>query len=198
MEDRHTDQMLRDADAAVFAADVAVKDSERFDHLPVYKTKVAAPIKDAKGVIRGALEKAGREGKGTYAGADGGNTAASGDKTSVGSEIKQAVLTGVSYIIPIIVAGGMINAFAVLIAQGFGLQELYNMDNSWLWLFRKMGGNTLGTLMIPMLAAYMAYSLGDKTALAPGFAAGIAANLINGGFLCGMLGGLVAGYSVRF
>lgn len=198
VEDRHTAQMLRDADAAVFAADVAVKDSERFDHLPVYKTKVAAPIKDAKGVIRGALEKAGREGKGTYAGADGGNAAASGDKTSVGSEIKQAVLTGVSYIIPIIVAGGMINAFAVLIAQGFGLQELYNMDNSWLWLFRKMGGNTLGTLMIPMLAAYMAYSLGDKTALAPGFAAGIAANLINGGFLCGMLGGLVAGYSVRF
>ena len=198
VEDRHTAQMLRDADAAVFAADVAVKDSERFDHLPVYKTKVAAPIKDAKGVIRGALEKAGREGKGDYAGTDAGNAAAAGEKASVGSEIKQAVLTGVSYIIPIIVAGGMINAFAVLIAQGFGLQELYNMDNSWLWLFRKMGGNTLGTLMIPMLAAYMAYSLGDKTALAPGFAAGIAANLINGGFLCGMLGGLVAGYAVRF
>ncbi len=56
----------------------------------------------------------------------------------------------------------------------------------------------LGTIMIPMLAAYMAYSLGDKTALAPGFAAGVAANLINGVFLCAMLGGLVAGYSIRF
>lgn len=74
-------------------------------------------------MIRGALEKAGREGKGTYAGADGGNAAASGDKASVGSEIKQAVLTGVSYIIPIIVAGGMINAFAVLIAQALGFRS---------------------------------------------------------------------------
>ncbi len=197
VEDRHTAQMLQSADAAIFAADVAVKDSERFDHLPVYKTKVAAPIKDAKGIIQAALQKAEREGKGAYAGGETVKSSASEGKNSVGSDIKQAVLTGVSYIIPIIVAGGMINAFAVLIAQGFGLQELYNLDNSWLWLFRKMGGNTLGTLMIPMLAAYMAYSLGDKTALAPGFAAGIAANLINGGFLCGMLGGLVAGYAVR-
>lgn len=198
VEDRHTARMLREADAAVFAADVAVKDSERFEHLPVYKTKVASPIRDAQGVIRAALQKAEREGKGTYEGAKAEKSGGLEEKAGIGSEIKQAVLTGVSYIIPIIVAGGMINAFAVLIAQGFGLQELYNMDNSWLWLFRKMGGNTLGTLMIPMLAAYMAYSLGDKTALAPGFAAGIAANLINGGFLCGMLGGLVAGYSVRF
>lgn len=195
VEDKHTSQMLKDADAAVFAADVAVKDSERFGHLPVYKTNVASPIKDAKGVIRAALEKAKREEKGVYTNTD--QEGRSEEKSGIGSEIKQAVLTGVSYIIPIIVAGGMINAFAVLIAQGFGLQELYNLDNSWLWLFRKMGGNTLGTLMIPMLAAYMAYSLGDKTALAPGFAAGIAANLINGGFLCGMLGGLVAGYAVR-
>ena len=79
----------------------------------------------------------------------------------MGSEITGGA-HGRFLIIPIIVAGGMINAFAVLIAQGFGLQELYNMDNSWLWLFRKMGGNTLGTLMIPMLAASMAYSWGIR------------------------------------
>ncbi|MDO5417560.1 MAG: PTS 2-O-a-mannosyl-D-glycerate transporter subunit IIABC [Lachnospiraceae bacterium] len=194
VEDRHSSSLLKNADAAIFAADVAVKDSERFSHLPVYKTKVAAPIKDGQAVIRAALDKAEKEGKGNFVAAE----TDFEQKESVGSEIKKAVLTGISYIIPIIVAGGMINAFAVLIAQGFGLQELYNMENSWLWLFRKMGGNSLGTLMIPMLAAYMAYSLGDKTALAPGFIAGVAANLINGGFLCGMLGGLVAGYAVRF
>jgi 2-O-A-mannosyl-D-glycerate-specific PTS system IIC component len=191
VEGRHTAEHLEKADAAIFAVDVAVKDSGRFDHLPVYKTKVSAPLKDAKGIIRAALDKAETQEKREYTGSR------EEEKQSFGSEVKQAVLTGVSYIIPIIVAGGMINAFAVLIAQGFGLQDLYNLDNSWLWLFRKMGGNTLGTLMIPMLSAYMAYSLGDKTALAPGFAAGIAANLINGGFLCGMLGGLVAGYTVR-
>ncbi len=193
VEDRHTSQRLREADAAVFAVDVAVKDSERFSHLPIYKTKVAAPLKDARGIIEAALALAEQKGKGTYQEHASDTTG----RESTAGEIKRAVMTGVSYIIPIIVAGGMINAFAVLIAQSFGLQALYDMENSWLWLFRKMGGNTLGTLMIPMLSAYMAYSLGDKTALAPGFAAGIAANLINGGFLCGMLGGLVAGYSVR-
>lgn len=193
VEDRHTNDQLRHADAAVFAVDVAVKDSERYQHLPIYKTKVAAPIKDARGILQAALEKAESHGKQAYQAAD-----EPEEKESFMSDVKKSVLTGVSYIIPIIVAGGMINAFAVLIAQGFGLQDLYNLDNSWLWLFRKMGGNTLGTLMIPILSAYMAYSLGDKTALAPGFAAGIAANLINGGFLCGMLGGLVAGYSIRF
>ena len=197
VEGRHSAEVLKNADAAIFAVDVAVKDSERFDHLPVYQTKVSAPLKDGKAVILAALKKAEKEGKKGIGTAKEMAVEDEGRK-SAGSEIKKAVLTGISYIIPIIIAGGMINAFAVLIAQGFGLQELYNMDNSWLWLFRKMGGNTLGTLMIPMLAAYMAYSLGDKTALAPGFAAGVAANLINGGFLCGMLGGLVAGYTIRF
>ena len=196
VENRHTPEILKNADAAIFAVEVAVKESERFEHLPIYRTKVAAPIKDGKGVIMAALEKAEKEGKGEYK--ENTSSSTSEEKENIGSEIKKAVLTGISYIIPIIVAGGMINAFAVLIAQGFDLQELYNLDNSWLWLFRKMGGNLLGQIMVPMLSAYMAYSLSDKTALAPGFAAGVAANLVNGGFLCGMLGGLTAGYAVRF
>lgn len=92
----------------------------------------------------------------------------------------------------------MINAFAILITQVFGLQDIMAAEQSWLWCFKSMGGQMLGTIMIPVLSAYMAYSLGDKTALAPGFAAGIAANIIGGGFLCGMLGGIIAGYTVRF
>ena len=193
VEGRHTQEHLKEADAAIFAVEVAVKESERFDHLPVYRTKVAAPIKDGKAVIRAALEKAEREEKSEYKGSE-----ETTEKGNVFGDVKKSVLTGISYIIPIIVAGGMINAFAVLITQVFGLQDLLATEYSWLWSFKQMGGGMLGTIMIPVLAAYMAYSLGDKTALAPGFAAGIAANLIGGGFLCGMLGGLIAGYSVRF
>ncbi|WP_312504085.1 hypothetical protein [Lacrimispora sp.] len=107
MEGRHTAEHLEKADAAIFAVDVAVKDSERFDHLPVYKTKVSAPLKDAKGIIRAALDKAETQEKREYTGSR------EEEKQSFGSEVKQTVLTGVSYIIPIIVAGGMINAFAV-------------------------------------------------------------------------------------
>lgn len=194
VEDRHTPERLQAADAAIFAVDVAVKESERFDHLPVYKTRVAAPIKDGKGVIQAALDLAAHSKKGEYKPTEAPKAAGGG----VFTDIKDAVLTGISYIIPLIVAGGMINAFAVLLAQGFGLQDLLATEQSWLWCFKQMGGGLLSTVMIPVLAAYMAYSLGDKTALAPGFAAGVAANLIGGGFLCGMLGGLVAGYSVRW
>lgn len=200
VEGRHTPEHLRDADAAIFAVDVAVKDSERFAHLPTYKTRVAAPIKDAKAVIRAALELAKTTPKSSYKAAAPSSAAPApaGEAHTVLNDVKSAVLTGISYIIPIIVAGGMINAFAVLLAQGFGLQDFAATEGTWMWCFKQMGSNMLGTIMIPVLAAYMAYSLGDKTALAPGFAAGIAANLIGGGFLCGMLGGLVAGYAVRW
>lgn len=78
-------------------------------------------------------------------------------------------------------------AAAVLISQAFGLQEVYDTEGSWLWLLRQLGGTLLGTLMVPILAAYMAYSIADKPALGPGFAAGVAANLIGSGFLGGML-----------
>lgn len=193
IEDRQTARHLRDADAAVFAVDVAVKEPERFSHLAVTKVPVAQPIKNAKGVIEEALKKAETHKKGSYTAAD-----EPEEKESFGHIVKQSVMTGISYMIPIIVAGGMIGAFAVLVNNIFGLQVLYDLENSWLWLFRKLGSNLLGTILIPVLAAYMAYSISDKTALAPGFAAGLAANMVNGGFLCGMLGGLLAGFTVMY
>lgn len=194
IEDRHTNEQLKNADAAVFAVDVAVKNKERYDHLPIYNTKVAEPIKNAKGIIKNALKQAETYKKGEFKQTENFQE----DKVSFGEEIKKSILTGISYIIPIIVAGGMVLAFAVLVSQAFGLQEVYNAENSWLWLYRKLGGNLLGTLMVPILSAYMAYSISDKPALGPGFAAGVAANMINGGFLAGMLGGFLAGYIIKF
>lgn len=194
VEDRHTNEQLKNADAAIFAVDVAVKNEERYKHLPIYRTGVAAPLKNAKGVIEKALELAEKKGKSEY---KGGENMEDEDK-SVKTEIKNSVLTGISYIIPIIVAGGMISAFAVLLAQGFGLQTLLAQPNSWLWMYKNLGGNMLSTLMVPVLSAYMAYSIADKPALGPGFAAGVAANIIGGGFLGGMLGGLLAGYTLKY
>ncbi|WP_317856090.1 PTS 2-O-a-mannosyl-D-glycerate transporter subunit IIABC [Chakrabartyella piscis] len=191
IEDRHTTEQLQNADAVIFAVGVAVKEVERFAHLPSIKVPVAQPIKDGIGVVQQALDKAASSQKGEYV--------ATGDKEGKENHkdiIKQSVLTGISYMIPLIVAGGMIGAFAVLMNNIFGLGELYNDATSWLGLFRGLGGGLLGTLLIPVLSAYMAYSIGDKTALAAGFAAGFAANQIQGGFLAGMAGGLLAGYTV--
>jgi len=195
IEDAHTHQQLRDAEAAIFAVDVAVKNQERYNHLPIYKTSVATPLKDAKGVIEKALKNAENKGKKDY---NPEIVTPENGRGSLKNELKNSILTGISHIIPVIVAGGMILSFAVLVAQAFGLQELYATENSWLWMFRKLGGGMLGTLMVPVLSAYMACAIADKPALGPGFAAGVAANLIKGGFLGGMLGGLLAGYIVRY
>lgn len=192
IENRHTNENLKNADTAIFAVDVAVKEVERFGHLPVYKTKVAAPLRDAKAIIEKALKQAEDHKKGTF-----NEIEEIEEKVSFGNEAKKAILTGISHIVPLIVAGGMIAAFATLIAQGFGLQDVFNAENSWLWMYRKLGSNLLGTLMVPVLSAYMAYSISDKPALGPGFAAGVAANMINGGFLAGMAGGFIAGYTIK-
>ncbi|MGW9019298.1 PTS 2-O-a-mannosyl-D-glycerate transporter subunit IIABC [Priestia megaterium] len=199
IEDRHTKELLNKADAVIFSVDVAVKNEERYSHLPKVKTPVAAPLRNAKGILTQALEKSESAPKKEYV--DEASTSFEGNedgKKSFKTEIKDSVLTGISYIIPIIVAGGMTLAVAVLLSQAFDLQELYNAEGSWLWLLRQLGGTLLGTLLVPILAAYMAYSIADKPALGPGFAAGVAANLIGSGFLGGMLGGILAGYFLKY
>ncbi|OOE12606.1 PTS 2-O-a-mannosyl-D-glycerate transporter subunit IIABC [Fictibacillus arsenicus] len=195
IEDRFTKVQLQQADAVVFAVDVAVKDEERFKHLPKVKTSVAEPLRNAEAILQKALTKAENQPKKEPVDHSLDDHT---EQKSVKTEIKDSLLTGISYIIPIIVAGGMTLAAAVFISQAFGLQELYDTEGSWLWLLRQLGGTLLGQLMIPILAAYMAYSIADKPALGPGFAAGVAANLIGSGFLGGMLGGLLAGYFLKY
>lgn len=192
IEDRHTNELLKNASAAVFAVDVAVKEEQRFSHLPTVKTKVSAPLKDAKKIIQEALDKADKTTRGEYVEQD--------EHLEAGfiETVKESVMTGISHVIPLIVAGGMIAAICVIFARSFGLTDLLNTEGSWLYLIKSMGSGLLGTLMVPVLSAYMAYSIGDKPALAAGFAAGFCANTVGGGFLLGMLGGIIAGYAMRY
>lgn len=194
IEDRLTADQLNSAVACVFAAEVAIKELDRFNGIPRVETPVAEPIKHAERILNDAIDES-KNGNGTD------RTVATDDKPKklpLKTELKQALLSGISYAVPLIVAGGTVLAVAVLIAQIFDLQELYATKDSWLWMYRKLGGGLLGTLMVPVLAAYTAYSLADKPALGPGFAAGIAANLIGSGFLGGVVGGLIAGYVMRW
>lgn len=194
IEGRLTADQLNNATACVFATEVAIKEVERFDGIPTVEVPVAEPIKYAERILKQAIEQSSKESsvKRTIQASD------APKKVSIKTELKQALLSGISFAVPLIVAGGMTLAVAVLLAQIFGLQDLYNTDNSWLWMYRKLGGGMLGTLMVPVLAAYTAYSLADKPALGPGFAAGLAANMINSGFLGGIAAGLIAGYLMRW
>lgn len=191
IEGRLTADQLNTASACIFAAEVAIKESERFAGIPALTVPVAEPIRHAEQLIRQALalepqnEKRARQEE---------SHQPKGFKT----ELKQALLSGISFAVPLIVAGGTVLAVAVLLAQIFGLQSLFDQENSWLWMYRKLGGGILGILMVPVLAAYTAYSLADKPALAPGFAAGLAANMIGSGFLGAIAGGLIAGYRMRW
>lgn len=193
--DPHTKELIEKADVIIYATDVAPKNTERFEHLPNIKTKVAAPLREAKQIIERALEVAEKQGKGEYIAS---NDEEEGQaKSKLGSELKAALLTGVSHMTPLIVAGGMVLTLAILLAQGFGLQEVYAQEGSWLWMIRQLGNGMVGTLLMPVFAAYMAFSIGEKPALAPGFAAGLAANMIGSGFLGGIVGGIIAGYTAR-
>ncbi|EES1497379.1 PTS 2-O-a-mannosyl-D-glycerate transporter subunit IIABC [Escherichia coli] len=191
IEGRLTADQLNSATACIFAAEVAIKESERFNGIPALSVPVAEPIRHAEALIQQAL---------TLKSSDETRTVQQDTQPvkSVKTELKQALLSGISFAVPLIVAGGTVLAVAVLLSQIFGLQDLFNEENSWLWMYRKLGGGLLGILMVPVLAAYTAYSLADKPALAPGFAAGLAANMIGSGFLGAVVGGLIAGYLMRW
>ncbi|MDU3067734.1 MAG: PTS 2-O-a-mannosyl-D-glycerate transporter subunit IIABC [Escherichia coli] len=155
IEGRLTADQLNSATACIFAAEVAIKESERFNGIPALSVPVAEPIRHAEALIQQAL---------TLKRSDETRTVQQDTQPvkSVKTELKQA------------------------------------LENSWLWMYRKLGGGLLGILMVPVLAAYTAYSLADKPALAPGFAAGLAANMIGSGFLGAVVGGLIAGYLMRW
>ncbi|EFE5989700.1 PTS 2-O-a-mannosyl-D-glycerate transporter subunit IIABC [Escherichia coli] len=191
IEGRLTADQLNSATACIFAAEVAIKESERFNGIPALSVPVAELIRHAEALIQQAL---------TLKRSDETRTVQQDTQPvkSVKTELKQALLSGISFAVPLIVAGGTVLAVAVLLSQIFGLQDLFNEENSWLWMYRKLGGGLLGILMVPVLAAYTAYSLADKPALAPGFAAGLAANMIGSGFLGAVVGGLIAGYLMRW
>ena len=118
-------------------------------------------------------------------------------KTSGLGEVKKALMSGISYIIPLVVAGGMILSLALVFGQEGSILGYARTDGTIAFKMRMFGGSILG-LMVPMLAAYIAFGLEGKVALVPGLAGGLAANSIGSGFLGGMVAGLIAGYIVRY
>ena len=133
IEGRLTADQLNSATACIFAAEVAIKESERFNGIPALSVPVAEPIRHAEALIQQAL---------TLKRSDETRTVQQDTQPvkSVKTELKQALLSGISFAVPLIVAGGTVLAVAVLLSQIFGLQDLFNEENSWLWMYRKLGG----------------------------------------------------------
>ncbi|WP_219597541.1 fructose-specific PTS transporter subunit EIIC [Aeromonas salmonicida] len=189
------DEIAR-ASAIVVACDKQV-DMARFAGKPLIKTGVKAPIKDGKGLIEQALKApayvAGKEDK-------------KGEETSSGgsSDLYRFLMNGVSHMIPFVVTGGLLIALALAIGGNPTPNGMQIPEGS-MWNQILNVGVAAFTLMIPILAGYIAYAIGDRPALAPGFIGGWIAN--NGsfygadagtGFIGAIIAGLLVGYLVRW
>ncbi|CAJ1803346.1 fructose-specific PTS transporter subunit EIIC [Aeromonas veronii] len=189
------DEIAR-ATAIVVACDKQV-DMARFAGKPLIKTGVKAPIKNGKGLIEQALKApayvAGKEDK-------------KGEEKSAGgsSDLYRYLMNGVSHMIPFVVTGGLLIALALAIGGNPTPSGMQIPEGS-MWNQILNVGVAAFTLMIPILAGYIAYAIGDRPALAPGFIGGWIAN--NGsfygadagtGFIGAIIAGLLVGYLVRW
>lgn len=205
-----TQAEIDEADAVVFAVALPVRGRERFAGKPYVESSVKRGIDEPKVMIEEALLEAGNpSGKRVVAGAADAEETASTDG-SWGSRIYKALMTGVSYMIPFVAAGGIILAIGFMleaitmpnlgdvdpaaILEGASLTNLGDTPLS-LYLgaaLHTIGGFGLGA-MVPILAAFIAYGLASRPGIAPGFIAGSVAVLVGGGFLGGIVAGLLAG-----
>ncbi|MFC5705143.1 fructose-specific PTS transporter subunit EIIC [Aeromonas eucrenophila] len=184
------------ASAIVVACDKQV-DMARFNGKPLIKTGVKAPIKDGKGLIEQALKAP------AYV-ADKDERKSEEKSAGGSSDLYRYLMNGVSHMIPFVVTGGLLIALALAIG-GDPTPSGMQIPAGSMWNQILNVGVAAFTLMIPILAGYIAYAIGDRPALAPGFIGGWIAN--NGsfygadagtGFIGAIIAGLLVGYLVRW
>ncbi|MFZ3595237.1 PTS fructose transporter subunit IIABC [Streptomyces sp. BH104] len=190
------------ADGVIFAHDVPVREKERFAGKPTVDVGVKAGINRPAELITEVREKAARGETTAHADASSTPVDNSGDSTDgYGTKLRKWLMSGVSYMVPFVAAGGL------LIALGFAIggyevadvkvQTLLNSfdwgsTTSWAALLFYTGQAAFAFL-VPVLAGYIAYGMADRPGLVPGFVAGSIAVTANAGFLGGLIGGLIAG-----
>lgn len=177
-----TDEIAR-ADVVIIAADTNV-DLSRFAGKRVYKTGTKPAIRDGIAVIQTALAEA---------------TVHIGEVSQRRSEEKvggnsfyKHLMTGVSHMLPLVVAGGLLIALAFAFG---GIEAKGPLAEA---LMTIGGGKGAFGLFVPILAGYIAYSVADRPGLAPGLVGGMMASHTGSGFLGGMAAGFLAGYFVKW
>ncbi len=222
------------ADGVIFAADLEVQGKERFAGKPTVDVGVKRAVHDAASVIASAVVAV--EGAPAAGRAAAPVTAASAAATpptdtarptpaapqvrtvGVGTRIRQYLMTGVSYMIPFVAAGGILIALGFLlasvawgedgaikvtavvdgsdggaltawIADGFSIGSLQSWAVLIFWI-----GKWAFWFLVPALSAYIAYAIADRPGIVPGFVGGYASVLVGAGFLGGIATGFLAGF----
>ncbi|WOT35368.1 PTS fructose transporter subunit IIABC [Streptomyces coeruleorubidus] len=187
------------ADGVIFAHDVPVREKERFAGKPTIDVGVKAGINRPAELI---TEVRGKAARGEVTSGSPGSTPVerTGDSgEGYGTKLRKWLMSGVSYMVPFVAAGGL------LIALGFAIggwkvdkapsvmeHFMWLQADSWAALLFQIGGVAFGFL-VPVLAGYIAYGMADRPGLVPGFVGGSIALTINAGFLGGLAAGLIAG-----
>ena len=163
-----TAEDIKNAKAVIIAADKAVE-MNRFDGKPLIKRPVADGIRKTEELINLALSGNAE----VYKAANGGAVEENNEKLSLGAAFYKHLMSGVSQMLPFVIGGGMMIAISFLLDQGVPKDQLSHLGNynGLSALFNQIGGAAFG-FMVPVLAAYIAYSIAEKPGLVAGFVAG--------------------------
>src|SRR5690625_2361998 len=201
------------ADAVIFATDVGVRDRERFAGKPVIESGVKRAINEPDVMLNEAVAAATNPHAHRVSGSASGSSSGSEESTgqlSWGKRIQQAVMTGVSYMVPFVAAGGLLLALGFLfggadMANGWqAISTQYSLTNlpgnevdvdGEILAFERSGlllytgvvlfatGQPAMDFIVSALSGYIAYALAGRPGIAPGFAGGAIAVTVGAGFI---------------
>ncbi|MFL6607567.1 MAG: PTS fructose-like transporter subunit IIB [Pseudomonas sp.] len=176
-------EAIAEADVVLLATDIEVA-TERFAGKKIYRCGTGIALKQAEATLKKALAEGVQE-----SAASGASTGpAKGEKSGVYKHL----LTGVSFMLPMVVAGGLMIALSFV----FGITA-FKEPGTLAAALMQIGGDTAFKLMVPLLAGYIAYSIADRPGLAPGMIGGMLASTLGAGFIGGIIAGFLAGYAAK-
>ena len=180
-----TPEEVAEADLVIIAADIEV-DLAKFAGKPMYRTSTGLALKKTAQEFDKALAQAK-----PYQPQGGNQPAAQGEKKE-GAGAYRHLLTGVSYMLPMVVAGGL----SIALSFAFGITA-FKEQGTLAAALMQIGGGSAFALMVPVLAGFIAFSIADRPGLTPGLIGGMIATSINAGFLGGIIAGFIAGYAAK-
>ncbi len=191
-----TPEEIAAADAVVIAADVQI-DTSRFAGKRLYMTGTKHAMHNGQEVIRTALEQPLPTG-GSAASLAESVERAKAERSASRTGVYKHLMTGVSYMLPFVVAGGIMIALAFAVAQidGTGIENVVKPEYAHTLggTLLQIGGSAAFALMVPILAGFISYSIADRPGLVPGMVGGMLAGITGSGFLGGIIAGFLGGY----
>ncbi|GFM83484.1 PTS fructose transporter subunit IIBC [Pseudomonas cichorii] len=175
-------QAIADADVVLLATDIEVN-TDRFAGKKIYRCGTGIALKQSEATLKKALAEGQVESAGE---------ATRSPSKKEGTGVYKHLLTGVSFMLPMVVAGGLLIALSFV----FGITA-FKEEGTLAAALMQIGGEAAFKLMVPLLAGYIAYSIADRPGLAPGMIGGLLASTLGAGFIGGIVAGFLAGYSAQ-